>query len=75
MKQNIIIRLVAASLLLSTLFISSSCEPPLCAYCYDRNGILRAFDDRDIEICAEDRYELDEMVWLAEDMGYYCEYQ
>ena len=74
MKQNIISRIFAVFLLSSCLFLNS-CEPPLCAYCYDRGGLLRVFDDRDIEICADDLYELDELVWMAEEMGYYCEYK
>jgi len=75
MKQYIFIRILAVSLLVSGLFLNSSCEPPLCAYCYDSGGLFRAFDDRDIEICADDTYELDELVWLSEEMGYHCEYK
>ncbi len=48
---------------------------PLCAYCYDTGPFLRVFDDRDIEICADDTYELEELVWTAEEMGYKCEYK
>ena len=73
MIHKIFIRIFALMLLFSGLFLNA-CEPPLCAYCYER-GLLKVLDDRDIEICAEDRYELDELVWLAEDMGYYCEYK
>jgi len=73
MKSKINIYILAPVLLGSSLFLNS-CEPPLCAYCYD-SGRLNIFDDRDIEICAEDIYELEEMVWVAEDMGYRCEYK
>jgi hypothetical protein len=37
--------------------------------------LLRVFDDRDIEICADENYELEELVWTADEMGYRCEYK
>lgn len=74
MKRNIFSR-IFTGFLLSSFLLLNSCEPPLCAYCYDRDGLLRVFDDRDIEICADDVYELDELVWMAEEMGYRCEYK
>ena len=73
MKPKINIKILAP-VLLGLSFFLHSCEPPLCAYCYD-SGRLNIFDDRDIEICAEDIYELEQMVWTAEDMGYRCEYK
>jgi hypothetical protein len=73
MKHKTNIKILAPLLVGSCLFLHS-CEPPLCAYCYD-SGRLRIFDDRDIEICAEDAYELEEMVWVAESMGYRCVYK
>ena len=66
---------ILAPLLLGSSLTLNSCEPPLCAYCYDTGPILGVFDDRDIEICADDTYELEELVWTAEDMGYRCEYK
>ncbi len=66
---------MAAIVLLSSSLFIYSCEPPLCAYCYDSGPLLRVFDDRDIEICADDTYELEELVWMAEEMGYHCEYK
>ncbi len=74
MKHKINYSILAPLLLGFSLFLNS-CEPPLCAYCYDSGRLLRIFDDRDIKICAEDTYELEELVWLAEDMGYHCEYK
>ncbi len=74
MKYKINIKILAPLLLLSGLGLHS-CEPPLCAYCYDTGGLMRIFDDRDIEICADDAYELEELVWLSEEMGYKCEYK
>jgi hypothetical protein len=74
MNHKINFKILAPLLLLSSLGLNS-CEPPLCAYCYDTRPILRVFDDRDIEICAEDAYELEELVWLTEEMGYRCEYK
>jgi hypothetical protein len=74
MKNKVTFRIFAPLLLISMLFLNS-CEPPLCAYCYNTGPVLRVFDDRDIEICAEDQYELEELVWLTEEMGYYCEYK
>ncbi len=71
----IVKRIIPALLILFLGLTLKSCEPPLCAYCYDTGPLGRIFDDRDIEICADDAYELDELVWLAEDMGYYCEYK
>jgi len=61
-----------APVFLFLILLLNSCEPPLCAWCYER-GSLRV--GREIEICAEDQYELEELVWLTEDMGYYCEYK
>jgi hypothetical protein len=74
MKPKMNIKILAPLLVGSCLFLNS-CEPPLCAYCYDTGKLLRIFDDRDIEICAEDAYELEELVWAAENMGYRCEYK
>ena len=74
MKYKINIKILAPLLLGSSLTLNS-CEPPLCAYCYDTGPFLRVFDDRDIEICADDTYELEELVWTAEEMGYKCEYK
>jgi hypothetical protein len=74
MKHKINYKILAPLLLLSSLCLNS-CEPPLCAYCYDTGRLLRIFDDRDIEICADDAYELEELVWLSEEMGYKCEYK
>jgi hypothetical protein len=74
MKHKINFKILAPLLVGSSLALHS-CEPPLCACCYDSEKLLRIFDDRDIEICAEDAYELEEMVWVAEDMGYRCEYK
>ncbi len=73
--KRILSRISAFAAILFICLAFASCEPRLCAYCYDTDGLLRVFDDRDIEICADDIYELDELVWLTEDMGYYCEYQ
>ena len=72
MKSKINIKIWVPLLLLSSFFLKS-CEPPLCAYCYDSSKLLRL--DRDIEICAEDAYELEDLVWLSEEMGYRCEYK
>ena len=74
MKYKINIKILAPLLLGSSLTLNS-CEPPLCAYCYYTGPFLRILDDRDIEICAEDAYELEELVWLTEEMGYRCEYK
>ena len=74
MKHKIHFKVLAPLFLFLLLFLNS-CEPPLCAYCYNSGPLLRVFDDRDIEICAEDLYELEELVWLTEDMGYFCEYK
>jgi hypothetical protein len=73
--RNISARAAAVLLIIVLSFSLNSCEPPLCAYCYDTGAIGRLFDDRDIEICAEDIYELEELVWLTEEMGYHCEYK
>jgi len=74
MKHKINIKILAP-LILGSSFTLNSCEPPLCAYCYDTGPLLRVFDDRDIEICADNTYELEELVWTAEEMGYRCEYK
>jgi hypothetical protein len=74
MKYKINIKILAPLLLGSSLTLNS-CEPPLCAYCYDTGPFLRIFDDRDIEICADNTYELEELVCTAEEMGYRCEYK
>lgn len=72
MKHKVHTKIIALLFIAGSLFLSSSCEPPLCAWCYE-NGSLPV--GREVEICAENQYDLDELVWLTEDMGYYCEYQ
>jgi hypothetical protein len=74
MKNKINIKILAPLLLGSSLTLNS-CEPPLCARCYDRGKLLRISDNKNIEICADDAYELEELVWLSEEMGYHCEYK
>ena len=74
MKNKININILAP-LLIGMSFTLNSCEPPLCAHCHDRGNLLRLSDNKDIEICADDAYELEELVWLSEEMGYKCEYK
>jgi hypothetical protein len=74
MKYKINIKILASLLLGSSLTLNS-CEPPLCAHCYDRGKLFNISDNKDIEICADDAYELEELVWLSEEMGYKCEYK
>lgn len=64
--------MLSIGIILSGLFLHSSCEPPLCAWCYELHTLKVG---RDIEICADNQADLDELVWLTEEMGYYCEYK
>ena len=66
---------ILAPLILGLSFTLNSCEPPLCAHCHNRGKPWRISDNRDIEICADDAYDLEELVWLSEEMGYKCEYK
>lgn len=67
--KHILTRLSALIVVTGSLFLYS-CEPRLCAWCYER-GTLHV--DRDIEICADNEDELWELVDHAEAMGYECE--
>ena len=74
MKNKININILAP-LIIGLSLTLNSCEPPLCAHCHVRGNLLRLSDNKDIEICADDAYELEELVWLSEEMGYKCEYK
>ena len=74
MKNKININILAP-LIIGLSRTLNSCEPPLCAHCHVRGNLLRLSDNKDIEICADDAYELEELVWLSEEMGYKCEYK
>ena len=70
-KKKKLFRLISILIVISSLFLDS-CEPPLCAWCYDNNPLSWG---RDIEICAKDQGELDDLVRVSEAMGYDCEYK
>ena len=66
-----LIKLTSWLLIFGGLFIYS-CEPDHCAWCYDSSVI---HVDREIEICADDRAELEYLVERAVSMGYDCKYK
>jgi hypothetical protein len=73
MKPGRILMKVTLSVsLLSVLLFLNACEPPHCAWCYD-NGWFDFV--RDMEICTDNESELEDLVRVAEGMGYRCEYK